>query len=49
MLISRELDMDLTGAIELEAIAQALMMTTGDHREFLAAFREKRDPRWRGR
>jgi enoyl-CoA hydratase/carnithine racemase len=49
MLISRELDMDLTGAIELEAIAQALMMTTGDHREFLAAFREKREPRWTGR
>jgi len=48
-LISRELDMDLTGAIELEAIAQALMMTTGDHREFLAAFREKREPRWTGR
>jgi enoyl-CoA hydratase/carnithine racemase len=49
MLISRELDMDLTGAIELEAVAQALMMTSRDHAEFLAAFREKRDPRWVGR
>jgi enoyl-CoA hydratase/carnithine racemase len=49
MLISRELDMDLTGGIELEAVAQALMMTSRDHAEFLAAFREKREPRWVGR
>jgi enoyl-CoA hydratase/carnithine racemase len=49
MLISRELDMDLTGAIELEATAQALLMTSRDHAEFLAAFREGRKPRWTGR
>jgi enoyl-CoA hydratase/carnithine racemase len=49
MLISRELDMDLTGAIELEATAQALLMTGRDHAEFLAAFREGRKPRWTGR
>lgn len=49
MLLSRELDMDLTGAIELEAIAQAMLMTTKDHAEFLAAFRERREPRWVGR
>jgi enoyl-CoA hydratase/carnithine racemase len=49
MLISRELDMDLTGAIELEASAQALLMTSRDHAEFLAAFREGRKPRWTGR
>jgi enoyl-CoA hydratase/carnithine racemase len=49
MLISRELDTDLTGGIELEAVAQALMMTSRDHAEFLAAFREKREPRWVGR
>jgi enoyl-CoA hydratase/carnithine racemase len=48
-LISRELDMDLTGAIELEAVTQALLMTSRDHAEFLAAFREKRDPQWAGR
>jgi enoyl-CoA hydratase/carnithine racemase len=48
-LLSRELDMDLTGAIELEAVAQALMMTSRDHAEFLAAFRERREPRWVGR
>lgn len=49
MLLSRELDMDLTGAIELEAIAQALLMTSHDHNEFLASFREKREPKWMGR
>jgi enoyl-CoA hydratase/carnithine racemase len=48
-LISRELDMDLTGAIELEATTQALLMQSRDHQEFLAAFRAKRDPEWSGR
>jgi enoyl-CoA hydratase/carnithine racemase len=48
MLISRELDTDLTGGIELEAMAQALLMTSRDHREFLAAFRERREPQWVG-
>ena len=49
MLLARELDMDLAGAIELETMAQALMMTTRDHAEFLAAFRERRPPQWSGR
>jgi enoyl-CoA hydratase/carnithine racemase len=49
VLLSRELDLDLAGAIELEAQTQALLMTTRDHREFLDAFREKREPRWEGR
>lgn len=49
LLLSRELDMDLTSAIELEAQAQALLMRTRDYREFHAAFTEKRDPRWEGR
>jgi enoyl-CoA hydratase/carnithine racemase len=48
-LITRELDMDLTGALELEAMAQALLMKSDDHAEFLAAFRERRPPRWTGR
>ena len=48
-LITREQDMDLAGAIELEAMTQALLMTTSDHAEFLASFREKRDPEWTGR
>jgi enoyl-CoA hydratase/carnithine racemase len=48
-LLSRELDMNLAGAVELEAVAQALMMTSADHAEFHAAFTEGREPRWTGR
>ena len=49
MLLTRELDMDLTGALELEAVTQALLMTSADHAEFYRAFVEKREPRWQGR
>jgi len=49
VLLGRELDMDLGSAIELEAFAQALMMTTDDHTEFYSAFTGKRPPRWQGR
>jgi enoyl-CoA hydratase/carnithine racemase len=48
-LLSRELDMGLAGAIELEAVAQALLMKSEDHAEFYAAFSEGRTPTWRGR
>ncbi len=47
-LISRELDMDLASAIELEASTQALLMLTHDHREFYRAWTEKRPPAWEG-
>jgi enoyl-CoA hydratase/carnithine racemase len=47
--VSRELDMDLAGALEFEAMTQALLMTTADHAEFYAAFQEGRKPRWTGR
>jgi enoyl-CoA hydratase/carnithine racemase len=47
-LLSRELDMSLSGALELEAMTQALLMYGADYREFHAAFTEKREPRWRG-
>jgi enoyl-CoA hydratase/carnithine racemase len=49
ILLSRELDMDLGSAIEMEAMTQALLMTTEDHAEFYRAFTGKRPPRWRGR
>ncbi len=49
LLLSREQDMDLAGAIELEAMTQALLMKTEDHAEFHAAFTEGREPRWSGR
>ncbi len=48
-LLTREQDMNLESAIELEAWAQALLMTSEDHREFYRAFTEKRPPSWRGR
>ena len=48
-LLAREQDMGLAGAIELEAIAQALLMKSEDHAEFYAAFTQGRSPTWRGR
>jgi enoyl-CoA hydratase/carnithine racemase len=48
-LLSRELDMDLASAVEFEAANQALLMLTDDHREFYAAWTEKRSPSWKGR
>jgi enoyl-CoA hydratase/carnithine racemase len=47
-LITRELDMPLSGAMELDAMTQALLMTTDDHAEFHSAFNEKRPPDWTG-
>jgi enoyl-CoA hydratase/carnithine racemase len=49
VLLTRELDMDLGSAIELEAMTQALLMNSQDHREFYAAWREGRKPAWAGR
>lgn len=48
-LLSRELDMSLSGALELEAMTQALLMNSHDHAEFHAAFNAKRQPDWQGR
>ncbi len=48
-LITRELDMPIGAAMELDAMTQALLMTTHDHAEFHAAFNEKRPPKWTGR
>jgi enoyl-CoA hydratase/carnithine racemase len=48
-LLSRELDMDLSSSIELEAMTQALLMQTHDHREFYKAWTEGRSPDWKGR
>jgi enoyl-CoA hydratase/carnithine racemase len=48
-LLTREQDMSLSGAIELEAMTQALLMTGQDYAEFHAAFNAKREPRWQGR
>jgi len=48
-LITRELDMPIGAAMELDAVTQALLMTTHDHSEFHAAFNAKRKPQWTGR
>jgi enoyl-CoA hydratase/carnithine racemase len=48
-LLTRELDMSLSAAVETEALVQALLMTSRDHAEFHRAFEEKREPRWTGR
>ena len=48
-LLSRELDMSLSAAVELEAMTQALLMTGADYREFYEAFTEGRAPQWKGR
>jgi enoyl-CoA hydratase/carnithine racemase len=48
-LITREQDMSLASSTELDAMTQALLMTTEDHAEFHKAFNERRPPRWTGR
>jgi len=48
-LITRELDMPIGAAMELDAMTQALLMTTHDHAEFHAAFSARRPPEWEGR
>jgi len=49
VLLSRELDLDLGGAIEIEALAQALLMKSDDFHEFYAAWSGGRKPAWTGR
>ncbi|MGE5133519.1 MAG: enoyl-CoA hydratase family protein [Gemmatimonadota bacterium] len=48
-LLTREQDMSLSAAVELEAMTQALLMTGQDYAEFHAAFTASREPRWQGR
>jgi enoyl-CoA hydratase/carnithine racemase len=49
VLLTRELDMDLGSAIELEAMTQALLMNSADHAEFHEAWTQGRKPQWTGR
>jgi len=48
-LLTRELDMDLSGSLEMDAVTQALLMRTRDHDEFYSAWVDGRNPRWTGR
>ncbi|WP_255951053.1 enoyl-CoA hydratase family protein [Streptomyces odontomachi] len=47
-LLTRELDMSMSSSMELDAMTQALLMTTDDHAEFHAAFNAGRPPAWTG-
>jgi enoyl-CoA hydratase/carnithine racemase len=49
LLLTREADMSLQAAIELEAWTQAYLMRSADHAEFFKAFSEGRQPTWTGR
>jgi enoyl-CoA hydratase/carnithine racemase len=49
ILLTRESDLGLHDAIEMEALAQALLMKSEDFAEFYSAWSEGRDPAWRGR
>src|SRR6266513_3431851 len=48
-LLTREQDMSLSAALELDAVTQALLMTGQDYAEFHAAFTAGREPDWQGR
>ena len=48
-LLQHGLDLDFERFLELEAHAQSLLWHTADHREGVAAFRERRPPRFIGR
>ncbi|HSE95862.1 MAG TPA: enoyl-CoA hydratase [Methylomirabilota bacterium] len=47
-LLDRSLELDLDTALEWEALAQGLLIDSADHREGLAAFFERRRPRFTG-
>lgn len=49
MLLTREADMSLHGALELEAMTQAHLMQTRDHAEFHRSFNTGEQPNWAGR
>ena len=47
-LLHHAMELDLERLLELEAHAQSLLWHTADHREAIAAFKEKRPPRFIG-
>lgn len=47
-LVNRALETDLRTMLELEALAQATVRNSGDYREAITAFLEKRPPRFTG-
>ncbi len=49
VLLTRELDIGLGAALELDAMTQALLMGSHDHAEYHRAWTEGRAPKWEGR
>ena len=49
VLLTRELDIGLGAALELDAMTQALLMGSRDHAEYHRAWTEGRSPVWEGR
>jgi enoyl-CoA hydratase/carnithine racemase len=47
-LVNRSLETDYRTMLELEALAQATVRNSADYREAIAAFLEKREPRFSG-
>ena len=47
-LLKRALDLDLDTSLTWEALTQEMMIESADHRKGLAAFFEKRPPRFTG-
>ncbi len=48
-LLTAELDLPLSAAVEMDASTQALLMHSEDYAEFHASFTEKRPPKWQGK
>ena len=48
-LINREAELSIEASLEREAESQARCITSEDHREAVAAFLEKRPPKYSGR
>lgn len=48
-LLTAELDLPLSAAVEMDAATQALLMHSEDYAEFHASFTEKRPPNWQGK
>jgi len=46
--VNRAASTDLAGALEIEAFSQALAVASDDHQEGVAAFFDKRPPKFTG-
>ncbi len=47
--VNKGIDTDLESGLKLEQEALGFLMQTEDFQEGIAAFMEKREPRWKGR